>query len=359
MKNSNQPYNRSSGEKVKGWILDLYPNKAGEMIVWIKTEDGRCLKLVDKWNPFFYVSAPTEGDLTRLMRYFSRTDPSAKYEFVEKFVKLQDVERSKVLRITVLEADGLWPLASMIWRLGDYEKHRLWNIDIPPSQMYLYDRDLFPLAYVEASITDEGVSWKLMDSAESVEYPVPPLKIARLKVEVDKEGRIPRFEDPIARVLLRFDDELVTIDSADEKEKILRLIETIQKEDPDIIITDGGDSFLFYYLARRALVNDALSNLVLGREKANICVLMRKGTTYFSYGRVYYRSAPQRLLGRLHIDLEASGLYAHYGLEGLIEVARTCRIPLHRASRVTIGTCMTAIQLYQAIKDDVLSLIHI
>jgi len=354
LKNSSQPYNPNSGEKVKGWILDLYPNKTGKMVVWIKTEDEKCLRLVNKWNPFFYVSAPTDGDLTKLLRYLSRIDLSAKYEFVEKFVKLQDVDRSKVLKVTVPDADGLWPLASTIWRLGNYGRYRLWNIDIPPSQMYLYDRDLFPLAYVEATITDEGVSWKLMDSAKSVDYPVPPLKIARLKVEVDKEGRIPRFEDPIARVLLRFDDELFAIDSADEKEKILRLIETIQREDPDVIITDGGDSFLFYYLARRALVNDALSNLVLGREKANICVLMRKGTTYFSYGRVYYRSASQRLLGRLHIDLEASGLYAHYGLEGLIEVARTCRIPLHRASRVTIGTCMTAIQLYQAIKDDVL-----
>ena len=353
MKRSNQDYNPNSGKK-RGWILDIYPSKAGKIAVWIKTEEGRCLRFVDSWKPSFYVSAPSEEDLTRLTWYLPRDDIDVKYEFEEKFLRLQHSERSKVLRVTVPNADVLKSLARMIWRLGDYGKYRLWNVDIPLSQMYLYDRDLFPLAYVEAAVAYGGVSWRLMDSTESAEYSVPPLKVVKLNIEVDKEKSIPSFADPIAKVLLEFDDELVAIDSVDERDKILSLVETIQNKDPDLIITDGGDSFLFSYLARRALKNDILSKLILGREKTNISVSRRKGTTYFSYGRVYYHAAPQRLLGRLHIDIENSGLYSHYGLEGLIEVARTCRIPLHRASRVTIGTCMTAIQLYQAIKDDFL-----
>jgi len=354
LRSSNQAYSPSNGEKVRGWILDLYPGKAGEMVVWIKTEDGRCLRLLDRWSPFFYVSAPSERDLTGLMWYLPRNNFGVKYEFASKFVSLHDSERSKVLKVTVAGADDLRFLARMIWRLGDYGKYWLWNVDIPSSQMYLYDRDLFPLAHVEATVTDEGISWSLMDSAESVEYQVPHLKVAELKVDVDKEGVIPSFEDPIARVLLKFNGEPVMIDSGDEAEKILRLVETIRGEDPDVILTDGGDSFLFSYLARRALVNDVLSDLVLGREKTGISLLQREGNSYFSYGRVYYRAASQRLLGRLHIDIENSGLPAHYGLEGLIEVARTCRIPLDRASRVSIGSCMTAIQLYQAVKDDLL-----
>ena len=321
------------------------------MVVWIKRKNGRCIRLVDDWSPFFYVSAPSEEDLNRLRWYLPQDDIAAEYEFAERFVRLQDSERSKVLRVTVPDADSLRFFARMIWRLGEYGKYRLWNVDIPLSQMYLYGRNLFPLAYVQATITDGGVSWRLMDSAENVEYPIPSLKIATLKIDIDKERSIPSFEDPISKVLLKIDDELVTIDSDYEGEKITRLVETIQKEDPDIIITDGGDSFLFTYLARRALKNNVLSELVLGREKTSISVLRRRGNSYFSYGRVYYRAAPQRLLGRLHIDVDNSGLYSHYGLQGLIEVARTCRIPLHRASRVSIGTCMTAIQLYQALKD--------
>ncbi len=321
------------------------------MAVWIKTEEGRCLKVTEEWSPSFYVSAPSEEDLIKLTWYLPRNDIPFECEFDEKFVRLQDSELSKVLKVTVPDYAGLRFVSRTIWQLGDYGKYRLWNLDIPLSQLYLYEKDLFPLAYVEASARGKGVSWKLMDSAESVEYQVPPFKTARFKVGINSEGTIPSFDDPIVKYLLKFDDESVTIDSATEGDKILSLVETIQAKDPDIIVTDGGDSFLFTYLARRALENDVLSELTLGREKTDISVLKRKGSTYFSYGHIYYRAAPQRLLGRLHLDTENSGLYSHYGLEGLIEVARTCRIPLHRASRVSIGTCMTAIQLYQAMKD--------
>jgi DNA polymerase I len=354
LKNSKQTLNLNRGGTVKGWIFDLYPEKAGEIAVWIKTEKRGCLKIVDRWNPCFYVSASTKEDLTRLTRYLPKNDVSAEYGFVEKFVRLEDDERSKVLKVTVSDAESLRFLAGMIWRLGNYDKYRLWNVDIPLSQMYLYDKDLFPLAYVEATAGKESVSWQLLDSTESVDYQIPPLTTARLSIEIDSKGILSSFEDPIAKLLLKIKGEKVTIDAADEGDKILALTETIQEVDPDIIITNGGDSFLFTYLARRALENNVLSRLILGREKATINALRRKGTTYFSYGRVYYRAAPQRLLGRLHIDTGSSGFYSRYGLEGLIEVARTCRIPLHRASRVSIGTSMKAIQLYQAVKDDVL-----
>ena len=42
------------------------------------------------------------------------------------------------------------------------------------------------------------------------------------------------------------------------------------------------------------------------------------------------------------------------GLDGLIEIARTCRVPLHTAARNSIGSSMSSLQFYQAIKDDVL-----
>jgi DNA polymerase I len=351
LKNSSQPFNLNSGGSVRGWIFDLYPEKPGQIAVWIKKENGECQKLIDEWQPSFYVSAPSEEDLAKLMWYLPKNEVSAEYEYVEKYLRLQAQKRTKVLKVTVPDDTSLRLLANFIWRLGEYGKYRLWNVDIPLPQMYLCDRDLFPMAYVEAATSDGNVSWKLMDSAESVDYQVPRLKTAHIVVELDQKGAMPWFSDPIAEIRVEFEKETVTIDHADEAEKILALVETIQKTDPDIIITDDGDSFLFSYLARRALMNGVLFNLILGREKAGIEAVQKKGTTYFSYGRIYYRAAPQRLLGRLHIDLESCGFYVRYGLEGLIEVSRTCRVPLQRVSRVTIGTTMKSIQLYQAIKD--------
>lgn len=354
MKDSSQPFSPSNDGSVKGWILDLYPEKTGEMAVWIKTEKGQCLKIVDKWKPYFYVSAPTEEDLLKLTWYLPKNEVAAECEFVEKFVGLQDSERTKVLRITVPDAASLRFLTGIVWRLGDYKKYRLWNVDTPLPQMYLYEKDLFPFALVEAKAEKGNVSWKLMDSTESVDYRIPRLKTVKLSAKIASEGALPTFEDPIAELLVETDGEQATINSSDEGEKILALVKTIREHDPDIVLSEGGDTFLFTYLARRALKNGVLRELELGREKAGLEFVQKKGTTYFSYGRVYYRAAPQRLLGRLHIDLENSGFYARYGLEGLVEIARTCRIPLHSASRVTIGTSMKSVQLYQAHKDDVL-----
>jgi DNA polymerase elongation subunit (family B) len=76
--------------------------------------------------------------------------------------------------------------------------------------------------------------------------------------------------------------------------------------------------------------------------------------TFFSYGRVYFKAPMRRLYGRVHIDVENTFIFRDTGFEGLIEVARTCRVPLHKAARASIGTIMSSLQLYQAIKDDIL-----
>ncbi|MEM2111345.1 MAG: DNA polymerase domain-containing protein [Candidatus Bathyarchaeia archaeon] len=353
MKSSKQFCNLHNGETVRGWILDLYAGKSDEMVIWLKSEDGRCVRLVDRWSPFLYVSAPSFSALNSLVRYLPKKDFPVRYEFVEKFTGLLDSHRTTVLKLSVPDRFSLRSLAEFVWRLGDYGCYRLWNVDIPILQMYLNDKDLFPLAFVEATVTDDGISWNLMDSAENAEYSVPRFRIAELEVKIDFDSVAPCFDDPISEIKLKMGDESKIIDCSDEGEKIVALVDMVEKWDPDFIVTRGGDSFLFAYLARRALKNE-ISNFVLDREGTAIHFLHKCGNSYFSYGRVYYRDAPQRLLGRIHLDVENSGTYSHYGLEGLIEVARTCRIPLDRASRLSIGSCMTAIQLYQAVKDDVL-----
>jgi hypothetical protein len=44
------------GEKVLGWILDLYPGNAGEMVIWSKREDGQLTRLVDRWSPSIFIT---------------------------------------------------------------------------------------------------------------------------------------------------------------------------------------------------------------------------------------------------------------------------------------------------------------
>jgi DNA polymerase elongation subunit (family B) len=93
---------------------------------------------------------------------------------------------------------------------------------------------------------------------------------------------------------------------------------------------------------------------MLNREEVPFVSKVGQGRTFFSYGRTFYKAAIMRLYGRVHIDRNNTFVLNEADFDGLFEVARTCRVPLHTASRSSIGSSMSSLQFYQAIKDDVL-----
>ena len=49
--------------------------------------------------------------------------------------------------------------------------------------------------------------------------------------------------------------------------KLLQLVYAIKELDPDIILTNAGDSYLFPYLIHRATINDIADTFILSRDK--------------------------------------------------------------------------------------------
>ncbi|MFY9797137.1 MAG: DNA polymerase domain-containing protein, partial [Candidatus Nitrosopolaris sp.] len=136
---------------------------------------------------------------------------------------------------------------------------------------------------------------------------------------------------------------------------INELTKEVGKFDPDFIFTYNGDSFDFPYLIHRAEENDIEENLILGRESSKpLKKPVKKGISYFSYGRTYFKPTAVKLLGRIHIDINNSFIYNDSGLEGLYEIARICRMPLHTAARASIGKCLSSLQFYYATKKEIL-----
>ncbi|MDH5663936.1 MAG: hypothetical protein OEY90_05670 [Candidatus Bathyarchaeota archaeon] len=338
---------------LRGWLLDVYPSGPGEMTVWIITENGKRVKLTDKFQPKIYVSGRM-ADLSKLTGQLANSKSVAGWRYVEKCADFMEDKRSRVLEITTTDCRRIPYFARKLLRLGGYQKFRLHNVDVPDAQTYLYDRDIFPLAFVGVAVQGYRLAYWLLDSVESVDYTVPPLRLMSMRVEVAAKGTIPSFNDPIKSIILEIDGKRIVVDEGDESEKILRMVEVVREEDPDIITTRGGDSFFFPYLAHRALVNGVLHKLVLGREDVPLKAKKKRGITFFSYGRVYFKAPMRRLYGRIHVDEENTFIYSACGLDGLIEVSRTCRVPLHRAARASIGTIMSSLQLYQAVKDGIL-----
>jgi DNA polymerase elongation subunit (family B) len=134
------------------------------------------------------------------------------------------------------------------------------------------------------------------------------------------------------------------------------LVETIHQLDPDIIFTDGGDSFVLPYLAKRAQACGVRDDFSLDRDASSQPMQLpsRAGTSYFSYGKILYKPSTVKLRGRIHIDVANSFVCAEAGMDGFFELSRICRMPLHTSSRATIGRALSSLQFYNAYKRDLL-----
>ncbi|MEM3629367.1 MAG: 3'-5' exonuclease, partial [Candidatus Bathyarchaeia archaeon] len=313
---------------VRGWILDVYPSGPTQITVWVIGENGERVRLTDKYVHRIYV-AGSPSDLEELTRKISKSESVADYRFVEKYADFMEASKKGVLEIDITDYGRTAFFARKILRLGGYEKYQLYNVDVPVAQAYLYERDIFPLAHVLAYENGEKLGYELLDSVESCQYKIPPLRSLWLDVKIRKEASVASFHDKIEAVALQYNGESTVIEGGDEADKILRMVEIVRQMDPDIIYTKGGDSFLFPYLAHRAFANGILDKLILSREEIPLKAKKGRGKSYFSYGRVYYKAPLRRLYGRIHIDVNNTFIYTAAGLEGLIEVSRTCRVPLH------------------------------
>ncbi len=342
-----------SQDCVRGWIFDVYPAGEGEVVVWIVGENGERIRLIDRFQPKIFVSG-AKDDLERLVGRLFRHWEIAAWCFSEKYAKPTDQQKSQVLQLTLKDYRKAPYITTEILRFGEYRKYDIHNADLKTDRAYLFSKDLFPLAFVEVEKQGSTLAYTLKDDIASTDYVVPPLKTLALQVDIAKSGKIVQFKDPIGQITLTEQETEITIDSKDEAEAILRMVDAVEELNPDFILTRGGDSYLFPYLVERAAENHILNRLILSRDPIPFINKAASGKTYFSYGRTFYRATAQRLYGRIHIDQSNTFVLSEADFDGLIEVARTCRVPLHTAARNSIGSSMTSLQLYQAIKDEML-----
>ncbi len=188
--------------RVKGWILDVYPSDFGEVAVWIISESGDRIRLTDRFEPKIYVSG-NEEDLERLASRFFAYNSVLSWDFAYKFAKATGTEKSKVLEVTLRDCRKTPLFVHEVLELGRYLRFQLYNCDLHGDHAYLLDRDIFPLAFVEVESSNGGyLKYNLLDSTESVDYRIPPLRVARVSVEIAKTGKIATLNDPIDKIIV-------------------------------------------------------------------------------------------------------------------------------------------------------------
>ena len=332
---------------ISGWLFDVY-SLNDKIILWIKN-NHKIHRIEYPWTSSLYVASDNKHYLEKLkinssIKLFVKGHCS-----ITVLEKPSDVEKSQVLKITVKNSNELVKLAKNIGVLERFGVYRLYNVDVPPEQMYLYEHDLYPLGKYEI----RNNAWTELSNIYDTDYELPKFKKIKLKVNAKTEkGKLPKFTDPIDQICI--DETIIKSDS--ESQMILDCVKMIHKIDPDFIITNNGDAWDFPYLAYRASKNDISNKLVLGREPdCPVLSPIRKGVSYFAYGQVHFKPTTAKLLGRIHIDQSNCFIWQHdHSIHGLYEIARTCRLPLQTAARASIGKCMSSIQFYHATQRDLL-----
>lgn len=318
------------------------------MVVWLKKPDGSIARLEDDWRHSIYVG----GDPAKLQGLAKSKDVEQlifSHSLEQRQERITDLKKSTVLRMELAESTKALMLAQLVERAGDF---RLYNVDVLPTQAYFYELDLFTLAKCRVKAHGGRLAYDLEDRQMSTDYELPDLKIMHIEAAVRKSGRLPKFDDRLESISLSIGDERIEIESESEPDILAQAVSAVQKLDPDFVFTAGGDAFLFPYLIHRAQANKV--PLTLGRDRTPLNRPRKEGVTYFFYGRIHYHPSTIKLRDRIHIDTQNSFMLDETGLQGLYEVTRLCRMPLHTASRASIGRCMTSLQFYHAWKKGLL-----
>ncbi len=174
---------------VKGWLFDVYPTVFGEMTVWIITENGQRVKLTDRFQPKIYVTGQKE-DLERLIGKLYSNRDIAHWDFIFKYANPTDSEKSKVLEVTLKDCRRVNAFTNEVLRMGDYLRYEVHNCDLRGDRAYLFEKGLFPLAFLEVQSDKLTLKFNLLDNVERIDYEIPEFRVLKLSVEVAKKGKL-------------------------------------------------------------------------------------------------------------------------------------------------------------------------
>src|SRR3990172_8826876 len=127
----------------------------------------------------------------------------------------------------------------------------------------------------------------------------------------------------------------------------------LRAHDPDLIVSEWGDSTLFPGLLQQA--RRERFDLSLNRDPAYGSAVQRsRARSYTSYGRILFKASATTLFGRLHVDAQNSFIAEQCNLDGLWELVRVTKLPVQYCARTTTGTGISYMQMELAWRDGVL-----
>ena len=327
----------------RGWLLDLYLNQEEGLTLWFIGEDDRRVCFKQAFPVSFYAAGPNE----QLRALWKRVNGKTGVLGLSRKQK-QDVFVADPVDVMQIDMDSPANQVSLFRDIeAIFPDLTYYDADVTIGTRYMARHGAFPLALCELEADENQIiqSIRPLNTRWDLIPDLPPLRIFELKPDCDpNRGKV--------RSLLMRTDRFTQQVVLDPASNYLRLIdEALATYDPDIFVTDWGDSWLIPFLSAQS--EEKSIPLRLNRD-ATRPVRWQKETTYFSYGHIIYRPEEAHLFGRCHVDRKSSMMWSDYSLAGTLEMARVTTLPIEKAARVSPGQGISAMQVITALEKDVL-----
>lgn len=326
--------------------MDVYPSSMG-MTVWLIDTESRAHCLTDTLTASFFVHGITR-DLHAVCAFIAAARLPVTMRRASRYDLFQRRE-IELLEIVISDPARFILFAQTVKR--QFPTLTYYNADISPAQMYFYEHNLFPLAHIEieTDANNRVLAIENHDSQWALDYELPPLKIMTLKLEGAAIN--PNHTARPRPLEISVEDTTRVLIDDDPREMLIRFRELLLQYDPDVLITAWGDSFILPRLLE--LSQRYGVPLPLNRDSQRT-IEFRRARSYFSYGRIVYKTASHLLFGRWHIDCDNAFLMDDYSLDGIFELARVSQLPVQRVARVSTGTCVSAMEIATAYREQIL-----
>lgn len=321
-----------------GWLLDVYAEEDG-ITLWLLTDDDKRLHLHMEFEITFYATGkfPLLRQAWKYLREKNvRLERTLRRDLFLGERDVMAVSTSNPANIQKLFAD----LQRQFPSLGYYDA------DIPITLRFIAQTNTHLLGRCRVILNGEWVQTiEPLSSPWEIDPTPMPLRILTLAPECNPAVRKPK------QLHVKYNQLEYSLSLESPRPFLIGLKADLQRVDPDLILTDYGDTWLFPLLSQWEKETGIELNLNRDRERQ---VLTRKANSFFAYGQVTYRGAQAHLFGRWHIDRKNAMSFGEYGLEGAMEQARVTGIGVQEMARKSPGAGITAMQMLTALRNKIM-----
>jgi len=316
------------------------------MTLWLIDRNQSHYRLTDEFAPSFYVSGCADR-LARLQNAARKQTTDLQTQLTEKTDLWLNANR-EVLKVSVSCPVDFTGWTRWVHRFDS--RLQLYNSDLMVASLYCWEKQLFPLAQidVEADETGKILALERRDDEWAVDYEMPPLKV--MQIRLAGLSRIDPQHGRRAALEIEMDGTCWELDETGEPPAYC-FARVLKREDPDVILSEWGDSTILPLLRRQS--ERLKFTLPLNRD-VETDVQQSKPRSFMSYGRILFKASATTLFGRVHVDKQNSFIGGKCDFAGLWELARITKLPVQYAARTTPGTGISYMQMELAYRDGVL-----